>query len=324
MNEQIKKIRAELERRMKGGCGSPYEYTAYQSILSFIDSLEDNPKRKTFPLFEECLAKVDPEIRKEVSDNIDKILQDSPELNTNLIRTSQEALETLQMAGILDENGELTEPYRSTDMQQREGVNPFDAALMGFTASVMENDGFNFTENSDCIAFDFWKNHLLSVAKKLLNDELATNPNMESLDAKCGKPDEPKKGYDPEYLQSCINKAKKSWKGVDADEFMDEVRGREKSEIPTSLEEAAADCTYHNHAFARESFIEGAKWQKAKDCKISEEIEKTCQNFTKPSDETSLEEEIDSVSKRYPEVSFAKLSRIAKHFAQWGAEHLKK
>lgn len=30
-----------------------------------------------------------------------------------------------------------------------------------------------------------------------------------------------------------------------------------------------------------------------------------------------LAAEIDAVSKRYPEVSFAKLSRIAKHFAEW-------
>ena len=33
--------------------------------------------------------------------------------------------------------------------------------------------------------------------------------------------------------------------------------------------------------------------------------------------EADLEKEIDRVSKRYPEVSFAKLSRIAVHFAKW-------
>jgi hypothetical protein len=49
--------------------------------------------------------------------------------------------------------------------------------------------------------------------------------------------DEPKKVYDPDYLQSCIDKAKKSWEGVDVHKYMDEVRGREKSEIPTNLEE---------------------------------------------------------------------------------------
>lgn len=37
-----------------------------------------------------------------------------------------------------------------------------------------------------------------------------------------------------------------------------------------------------------------------------------------------LEEEIERASKRYPEVSYAKLARIAKRFAEWGAEHLKK
>lgn len=35
------------------------------------------------------------------------------------------------------------------------------------------------------------------------------------------------KGYDEKYLQSCIDKAKKSWEGVDTDKFMNEVRGRE-------------------------------------------------------------------------------------------------
>lgn len=36
-----------------------------------------------------------------------------------------------------------------------------------------------------------------------------------------------------------------------------------------------------------------------------------------------LGEEIERASKRYPEVSYAKLARIAKRFAEWGAEHAK-
>ena len=35
------------------------------------------------------------------------------------------------------------------------------------------------------------------------------------------------KGYDEKYLQSCIDKAKKSWEGVDTDKFMNEIRGRD-------------------------------------------------------------------------------------------------
>ena len=40
--------------------------------------------------------------------------------------------------------------------------------------------------------------------------------------------------------------------------------------------------------------------------------------------EDELAREIDSVSKRYPEVSFAKLSRIAKHFAEWQKKQFEK
>lgn len=77
--------------------------------------------------------------------------------------------------------------------------------------------------------------------------------------------------YDPDYLQSCIDKATESWKSVDVDKFMDDMRGRE----------TVTNC----HRLA---------------------------------------EEIDAVSKRYPEVSFAKLSRIAKHFAEWQVKKLRK
>ena len=34
-------------------------------------------------------------------------------------------------------------------------------------------------------------------------------------------------GYDESYLNEKIAKASKSWKGVDVDKFMDEIRGRE-------------------------------------------------------------------------------------------------
>ena len=42
----------------------------------------------------------------------------------------------------------------------------------------------------------------------------------------------------------------------------------------------------------------------------------------KPMVQEELSDEISHISERYPEVSFAKLSRIAVHFAKWGAEHL--
>ena len=51
------------------------------------------------------------------------------------------------------------------------------------------------------------------------------------------------KGFDQEYLQSCIDKASKSWKGVDVDKFMDEVRGREPvcEELEKELDEFLKD-----------------------------------------------------------------------------------
>lgn len=41
------------------------------------------------------------------------------------------------------------------------------------------------------------------------------------------QPEQPTRGYDEAYLNEKIAKATKSWKGVDVDKFMDEVRGRE-------------------------------------------------------------------------------------------------
>ena len=45
----------------------------------------------------------------------------------------------------------------------------------------------------------------------------------------------PTKGYDEAYLNECIVKARKTWKGVDVDKHMDEVRGREQEHSDTKL-----------------------------------------------------------------------------------------
>lgn len=42
--------------------------------------------------------------------------------------------------------------------------------------------------------------------------------------------EQPMKGYDENYLNEKIAKAKKSWEGVDVDKYMDEVRGREQEQ----------------------------------------------------------------------------------------------
>ena len=169
--------------------------------------------------------------------------------------------------------------------------------------------------------------------------------------------------YDPDYLQSCIDKAKKSWEGVDVDEFMDEVRGREVNSsciYGRSLEERKQSCKYCSAACAARiqdnSVVkENLTTETETDCHGLEAYDTEVWNWLKEhgTEETKqiimmtarhfaewgknttscisenatnsedLAKEIDVVSKRYPEVSFAKLSRIAKHFAEWGAEHFR-
>lgn len=47
------------------------------------------------------------------------------------------------------------------------------------------------------------------------------------LDTMPNESEQPTMGYDEAYLNEKIAKASKSWEGVDVDEYMDEVRGRE-------------------------------------------------------------------------------------------------
>jgi hypothetical protein len=42
--------------------------------------------------------------------------------------------------------------------------------------------------------------------------------------------EQPTRGYDEAYLNECIAKARKTWKGVDVDKYMDEMRGREQEQ----------------------------------------------------------------------------------------------
>lgn len=51
--------------------------------------------------------------------------------------------------------------------------------------------------------------------------------------------EQPTKGYDEAYLDECIAKARKTWEGVDADKYLDEVRGREQEQSEVDLEKAA-------------------------------------------------------------------------------------
>lgn len=44
------------------------------------------------------------------------------------------------------------------------------------------------------------------------------------------KQEQPTRGYDEAYLNECIAKARKTWKCVDVDKYMDEMRGREQEQ----------------------------------------------------------------------------------------------
>ena len=133
-------------------------------------------------------------------------------------------------------------------------------------SAMLDNDGWSFSawDQQEAVM-----TNLLSFINSL--DEPSHIGEEETVSA----------SYDPDYLQSHIDKAKESWEGVDVDEFMDEVRGREKSEIPTNLEEAALEYetdntiqTYDGNGLSpmavvglAEAFIAGAEWQKEQDFK---------------------------------------------------------
>lgn len=53
--------------------------------------------------------------------------------------------------------------------------------------------------------------------------------------------EQPTRGYDEAYLNECIAKARKTWKGVDVDKYMDEMRGREQEQPKVDLEKEILD-----------------------------------------------------------------------------------
>lgn len=85
--ELLAKIKAEIERRIKeceatypkdkGGYWSPEQEDSYaiaeeyKQLLSFLSTLEEQTKEVHNPIFDECVSRVDPEVREEVRENID-------------------------------------------------------------------------------------------------------------------------------------------------------------------------------------------------------------------------------------------------------------
>ena len=50
--------------------------------------------------------------------------------------------------------------------------------------------------------------------------------------------EQPTRGYDEAYLNECIAKARKTWKGVDVDKYMGEMRGREQEQLDVKLDDS--------------------------------------------------------------------------------------
>ena len=75
--DKLSKIKAEIKRQKLDALSHGWTISEkyMEELLSFIESLEKEPKGKTNPLFEECLANVDPAVRQEVNENIDKMLE---------------------------------------------------------------------------------------------------------------------------------------------------------------------------------------------------------------------------------------------------------
>ena len=48
--------------------------------------------------------------------------------------------------------------------------------------------------------------------------------------------EQPTRGYDEAYLNECIAKARQTWKGVDVDKYMDEMRRREQEQPDAKLD----------------------------------------------------------------------------------------
>lgn len=78
------------------------------------------------------------------------------------------------------------------------------------------------------------------------------------------------------------------------------VDSLQEEPISEDLDEAADNCYFHNHAWARESFIEGANWQKEKDDKLftivyMDGVEKGKQQMMKDSISATIESDLDPI-----------------------------
>lgn len=68
--ELLAKIKAEIERQnLANYCGTAEQYE--EELFAFLSTLEEQTKEVHNPIFDECVSRVDPEVREEVRENID-------------------------------------------------------------------------------------------------------------------------------------------------------------------------------------------------------------------------------------------------------------
>ena len=103
------------------------------------------------------------------------------------------------------------------------------------------------------------------------------------LDTLPDESEQPIRGYDEAYLNEKIAKASKSWEGVDVDKFMDEIRGREPVSDCHDLEKEIKEQIYERFYDLNGIAVIGTSG--------------------------------------YAEVK--DMEDIARHFAKWGANHLR-
>lgn len=141
--------------------------------------------------------------------------------------------------------------------------------------------------------------------------------------------------YDEAYLNEKIKKATESWKGVDVDAMLAECRGydEEKSEKPMNQDELIEEVKrYYSENFdyissdqptlsiltniARHFYELG---QQSKEQPLCEDFDLESDRFFR---KLPLRANTPPIPDEY--IDEETFDRIARHFAKWGAEHLKK
>lgn len=164
-------------------------------------------------------------------------------------------------------------------------------------------------------------------------------------------PDDAMKALDEKIA---LVKQSGTWDGVDVDKYMDEVRGREPEkpmdgledelkdylrryyncDYPMQIEENTCSPTMPHIVEAARHFAKWGEHNAMKNLRAARRTEEAYQEVAKEmrkqiKDGEELEEEMDKFFETMPVLEHENIfeetfKNIARHFAEWGAEHLKK